>query len=268
MPDAIDAQNPVEETPQPDNSDASAITEADDASPEEGEQTPESDKQAAQPQATQAKEPDWKKSYTELQRDHGRLGRELGDYKRRFTELEAKVTQSQPKEKADPFAEDPVLAKLPDAQKDLLNRAISTHLKAQGLGNIQELKARLDSQETVVRQQALAREVEELKREIGAERFEAKKDEIAAAYDKAGWPSIPVRDMYKMVAFDEVAKDVAERHKANKEQRAARVASADTGKTNSKPSPAAELAPETIAKMDPRDAWRAILKQETRRAQG
>lgn len=267
MPDAIDAeQNPADD--QPDNSEASAITEADDANPAEGEQKqkPEADKSAAQPQAT--KEPDWKKSYTELQRDHGRMGRELGDYKRKFAELEAKITQNQPKEKNDPFAEDPVLAKLPDAQKQMLSGAVNAVLKANGIDNLRDLKARLDSQETVQRQQSLAREVEELKREIGDERFETYKDQIANAYDRAGWPAIPVKDMYKMVAFDEVAKDVAERHKANKEQRAARVAAADTGKTNSKSSPPAELTPETIAKMDPREAWRAILKQESRRVQG
>jgi ribosomal protein S17E len=224
---------------------------------------------APKPEPQQPKQVDWQKRYTDSEKHIGRLTNENQAFKRQMQELQEQVKQSLPKPaKPDPFEGDPVLSKLDAPQKTLLQSAVKAMLKAEGLTNLPQLQQKVENQERVFRQKELTSEVESLIKEVGKEAFEKYREPIAQKYEQimnasglSEWPAIPVRDVMNMVAADDLRKSAVERVQQNKEQRAARVASADIGKTNSKTVQPAELTSETLAKMSDRDAFAAIAKE-------
>ena len=238
------------------------------------EQKPATD--APKPEPQQPKQVDWQKRYTDSEKHIGRLTNENNTFKRQMSELQEQVKQSLPKPaKPDPFEGDPVLSKLDAPQKTLLQSAVKAMLKAEGLTDLPQIKQRVEMQERTFRQRELTQEVESLVKEMGQETFDKYREPIAQKYEQimsasglSEWPAIPVRDVLNMVAADDLRKSAVERVNANKEQRAARVASADTGKTNSKTVQPAELSHETLAKMSDRDAFRAIYKEISARNNG
>lgn len=224
---------------------------------------------APKPEPQQPKQVDYQKRYADAEKHLSRLNNEVNSYKRQMTELQAKVEKALPQQKApDPFDQDPVLSKLDAPQKTLLQSAVKAMLKAEGLTDLQQIKERLALQEGRFRSRELQSEVESLVKEIGQEAFEKYRDPIAAKYEQimvssnlSEWPAIPVRDVLNMVSADDLRKSAVERVNQNKEQRAARVATADVGKTNSKTVQPPDLAPETLQKMTDRDAFAAIASE-------
>ena len=233
----------------------------------QGEEQPKTD--APKPEPQQPKQVDWQKRYTDIEKSHSRLNNEVNGYKRQLSELQQQVQQNMPKQKApDPFDGDPVLSKLDAPQKTLLQSAVKAMLKAEGLTDLPQIKQKVEAQERTFRQRELASEVDALIKEMGKETFDKYREPIAQKYEQimtasnlSEWPAIPVRDVLNMLAADDLRKTAVERVNANKEQRAARVASADSGKTNSKTVQPAELSSETLAKMTDRDAFAAIAKE-------
>ena len=219
---------------------------------------------------------DYKKQYEELQKLQGRQGTELSQARRELEQVRRDLERFKPKEQApDPFEKDPYLKGLPDNQKNFLKQGVKAVLESMGvnLGDIPKLNQRVEQQEVTFRQRELADERNNLIKEVGEDAFAKNRDKIADKYDQLAqamginyWPPIPLQDVWHMVTASDMKKGLAERAKANREQRAQRVAAADSGKTSPKFKEPSDLDSDALGKMSDRDAFYALFKREKSRA--
>lgn len=269
MPDENEVAAPVETT----ENAADTNVEQDEQQESEVSQEETGDQPAEQPKA----EPntDWKKQYDELQKLGARQGNELGEARRQLRELQQQVERFKPKEEPkDPFEKNAYLKALPENQKQLLKEGVKAVLDGMGvnLNELPQIKQRIENQEQIFRNSELREEVRRLKETVGEEMFNKHVEAVQDKYDQMArsmglnyWPQIPLEDVFNMVTAKELKSSLAERAKRNIEQRAQRVAAADTGKTSPKVKPPTGLDDEALAKMSPRQRFNAILAEEQRR---
>lgn len=269
----------------PDENEGLATGEADNVQTENVEQAEQQDSEPEQQEGEQeqpaeapkAETPttDYKKQYEELQKLQSRQANELGSHRREMEQLKQELARVKPKEQPqDPFEKSAYLKGLPENQKNLLKEGVKAVLDGMGvdLNELPKMKQRIENQEHVFRQRELADEVTRLKASVGEETFAKHSEAIGAKYDQIAqsmginyWPTIPLEDVYNMVTAKELKSSLAERAKQNLTQRANRVAAADTGRTSPKTKNPSGLDDDALAKMSPRERFRAILAEEKRR---
>ncbi len=267
----------------PDENEGLATGEADNAQTENVEQAEQQDSEPEQQEGEQeqpaeapkAETPttDYKKQYEELQKLQSRQANELGNHRREMEQLKQELARFKPKEQAqNPLADDPWYRNLDEKTRGTVDKMTELVAKKFGLDKLPNIEQRIQNQEHVFRQRELADEVNRLKASVGEETFNKHSEAIGAKYDQIAqsmginyWPTIPLEDVYNMVTAKELKSSLAERAKNNLTQRANRVAAADTGRTSPKTKNPSGLDDDALAKMSPRERFRAILAEEKRR---
>lgn len=224
---------------------------------EEGEA--EAAKEAETPAEPTKTQTNWEERYSNADALIKRQGNELGELRKQNQQFMEMLKQRDAKSVDDPW-NDPALKDVKPEQRQVLSKAIDAILRERGLdtNKLSSYGNQLESLSLNFHKESMAREVGELRKEIGEEDWNKNLPAMQKYVDENPNSGLGFKDIYKLVSYDDIHKRYKERIQDGKQQRKEKAQ--DFGKTTQKSQQKAGIDIDALSKLPPRDALKALVR--------